>query len=167
MIHLILWMLLLLCALASLSLIFKVVGATVGTHYNIAFLIYSFAFFQLGLPGVMLVVLVSNILEWVWHKYPWYIQSFNIGQYLIALTGMNLVFNTLNPGFILVGWTNILAAIAGMITFTLLNHFLVGMVLWFVRQESLAKSGVMAIFPLVLDFTFWVIGASAALIWNI
>ena len=54
-----------------------------------------------------------------------------------------------------------------MMVFTLINHFLVGMVLWFVRQESLAKSGVMKFFPLMLDFTFWAIGASAALIWRI
>ena len=67
-------MLLLLCALASLSLIFKVVGATEGTHYQVVFLIYSFAFFQLGLPETLVVMLVSNIAQWVWHKDPWYIQ---------------------------------------------------------------------------------------------
>ena len=80
---------------------------------------------------------------------------------------MSLVYNILTIGFVAAGWINILAAITGMMVFTLINHFLVGMVLWFVRQESLAKSGVMEFFPLMLDFTFWVIGASAALIWRI
>ncbi len=162
-----LWMMLLLCALAAFSLVFKVVGATAGTHYNVAFLFYSFAFFQLGFPEALVVILVSNIAEWIKHRHPWYIGSFNIGQYSISLAGMSLIYNMLTPGFVVAGWVNILAAIAGMMAFTLINHFLVGLVLWFVRQESLTKSGVMDIFPLVLDFTFWVIGASASLVWSI
>jgi diguanylate cyclase (GGDEF)-like protein/putative nucleotidyltransferase with HDIG domain len=160
------WMLLILCLLGSLSLIFKVVGATEGTHYNVAFLIYSFAFFHLGYPEALVVILVSNIAEWIRHKHPWYIANFNIGQYAVSLAGMSLVYNLLISGFIDAGWFQILAALGGMMTFTLINHLFVGIVLWFVRQESLAKSGVMKPFPLVLDFTFWVIGASAALIWN-
>jgi len=159
-------MLLILCVLASLAMIFKVVGATERSHYNIAFLVFSFAFFQLGLPGALLVVLVANIMEWVFHKYEWYITSFNIGQYLISLVVMGLVYNVLNPDFILIGWASILSAVAAMMVFTLVNHFLVGVVLWAARQENLKQSGVMEFFSLALDFTFWVIGASAALIWN-
>jgi diguanylate cyclase (GGDEF)-like protein/putative nucleotidyltransferase with HDIG domain len=161
------WMLFFLSALGSLSLIFKVIGATEASHYNITFLVYSFTYFQLGLPATMLVVLVSNLLEWIWHKYPWYIQSFNIGQYLIALVGMDLVYSSLNPDHVLATWTDILAGIAGMAAFTLINHFLVGIVLWVARQEPLSKSGVMKTFPLVLDFTFWSLGAGAALVWYI
>jgi diguanylate cyclase (GGDEF)-like protein len=162
-----LWMLLLLCALGSLALIFKVVGATEGTHYQVAFLVYSFAFFHLGFPEALVVVLVSNLVEWVWHKYPWYIQSFNIGQYTISLAGMHLVYGILTSGYISLGWINILAAIAGMLTFTIINHLLVGIALWYVHQESFSESGVMNIFSLVLDFTFWAIGANAALLWNV
>jgi diguanylate cyclase (GGDEF)-like protein/putative nucleotidyltransferase with HDIG domain len=161
-----LWMLFILCILASLAMIFKVVGATERSHYNIAFLVYSFAFFQLGLPGAMLVIVVSNVVEWIYHRYTWYITAFNIAQYLISLVGMGLVYNLLNPNLILEGWLSIIAAIAAMVAFTLINHFLVGLVLWAARQENFEESGVMNLFPLALDFTFWVIGASAALVWN-
>jgi len=161
-----LWMLLILCILASLAMIFNVIGATERSHYNIAFLIYSFAFFQIGLPGTMLILLVSNLLEWIFHKYKWYITLFNIGQYLISLAGMGLVYRALNPDFSLVGWTSILSAITAMMVFTLINHFLVGLVVWAARNENLKQSGVMDYFSLVLDFTFWIIGASAALVWS-
>jgi hypothetical protein len=50
-----------LCALASLSLIFKVVGTTERSHYNYSFLIYGFTLVLLGLPETLVVIL---ILTW-------------------------------------------------------------------------------------------------------
>ena len=58
------WQLLILGALASLSLILKVQGTTERSHYNISFLVYAFTFVLLGVPAAMFVILFSNLVEW-------------------------------------------------------------------------------------------------------
>ena len=60
---------------------------------------YGFAFIALGPGTALFVVVVSHLVEWIWHKYPWYIQTFNIGSHVICpcyLAG--LVFGTVQPG---------------------------------------------------------------------
>ena len=69
------WMLLVLIAGASISLILKVEGATERSHYNISFLFYAFTFVLFGPYETVLVILVSNVVDWAWHKYQWYIQA--------------------------------------------------------------------------------------------
>src|SRR6185436_9445987 len=49
------WLLVILCVLASLALVFKVVGATSNSHYAFSFLIYGFSFIALGLPSTLIV----------------------------------------------------------------------------------------------------------------
>ncbi len=91
------WMLLVLMAGASISLILKVEGATERSHYNISFLIYAFTFVLFGPDATVLVILVSNLIDWAWHKYLWYIQLFNISTYIIAIQAAGLVYLGINP----------------------------------------------------------------------
>jgi uncharacterized membrane protein len=65
------WLMILLSALASLALIFKVEGSTNHSHYNISFLVYAFSFLELGVEKTILVIVLSNLAEWAWYKYPW------------------------------------------------------------------------------------------------
>jgi diguanylate cyclase (GGDEF)-like protein/putative nucleotidyltransferase with HDIG domain len=54
-----------------------------------------------------------------------------------------------------------------MAVFTLLNHLMIGLVVWFARGENFSKSGVFDILPLMIDFTLLCMGAATALIWLI
>ena len=92
------WMLLILTVLATLALILKVEGSTNRSHYNFSFLVYSFTFVLMGTPEAMLVIMISNVVEWIWHKYPWYIQSFNITCFVISLQCADLIYQLTNPG---------------------------------------------------------------------
>ena len=65
-----------LCTLASLSLIIKVEGATSRSHYTFSFIFYGFAFIHLGVAGAVIVIIVSNIVEWLVNRPAWYISAF-------------------------------------------------------------------------------------------
>ncbi len=158
---------LVMAGIASLALIFKVVGTTNRSHYNISFLIYAASFFLLGTPETIVVILISNLVEWVWHKYPWYIQSFNIGCYIITIHITSLVFNWANPDKILFTWLGALTMLVAMITFTMVNHLMVGMIVWLARGENFKQSGVFDSLPLMIDFTLLSMGAGVALIWTL
>lgn len=161
------WEILGLGLLASLTLILKVIGATDRSHYNISFLIYAFTFVLLGTPAAMLVILISNLIEWAWHKYTWYIQCFNIGSYLITIQITGWVYQSFNLGLDGFSFYSILAQLSAVTVFTLVNHLLVGIVLWVARGENLAKSGIFDFLPLMIDFTLLSMGTSAALVWQV
>ncbi|HSF80667.1 MAG TPA: diguanylate cyclase, partial [Anaerolineales bacterium] len=159
------WMVLALAGVASLSLIFKVIGSTERSHYNISFLIYAFTFIMFGPEASIWVILLSNVVEWAWHRYAWYIQCFNISTYVIATYFGGVVYQWILLGDSLQSLTGVLAILSAMGAFTLLNHLLVGMALWLARGENLSKSGVFEFFPLMLDFTLLCMGAGTALVW--
>jgi diguanylate cyclase (GGDEF)-like protein/putative nucleotidyltransferase with HDIG domain len=161
------WHLLALGALASLSLILKVQGTTERSHYNISFLVYAFTFVLLGVPAAMFVILFSNLVEWAWHKYPWYIQSFNIANYMIAIQFASWVYLAINPAQGVYNFIGVIGLLAAMAAFTLLNHLLIGLVVWLARGENFAKSGIFDILPLMIDFTLMCMGALAAILWVI
>ncbi|MCK6585924.1 MAG: hypothetical protein L6Q49_22690, partial [Anaerolineales bacterium] len=62
----------LLAALGAVAQTLKIEGPTNRTNYSIAWFLYGFTFIVLGLPAAILVILVSHLVEWAWHKYPWY-----------------------------------------------------------------------------------------------
>lgn len=160
-------LILILSALASLSLIFKVLGATKRTHYNISYLIYSFTFIVLGVPSTFIVIIVSNVVEWAYHKYPWYIQSFNITSYIIAIGISGVVLDLFQTDHDLFTFWSLVGVLLSIATFTFVNHLTVGLVIWLARGENLSQSGVMERFSLLLDYSLLVIGAGGAFIFTL
>ena len=160
-----LWVTVILCLLASLALILKVEGPTNRSHYTFSFLVYGFSFTFLGIPETILVILVSNLAEWVWNRPPWYIQVFNASCYMIVLHAAGLVYGWINPENSLVSWQAVVAIAVSMGIFNLLNHLMVGIVLWLARGENFRRSGIFDFFPLVLDLTLLYFGASLSFVW--
>ncbi len=76
--------LLVLAILGSLALIFNVRGTTDNTHYNISLLVFSFTLFYLGIPEIVLIIAIAHLAEWPVGKWAWFIQLFNLGQYIIT-----------------------------------------------------------------------------------
>ncbi len=159
------WALLALSSLASASLFFKVEGTTNRSHYNISFLIYGFTLALLGVEACIVVIVTSHLVDWVWNKYPWYIQGFNIASYIIVAFLTGLLYQFINPTLSLVSLEGVLGIIASLAFFTLLNHLLVALVVWLAQGENFSKSGLLDVLPLMIDFTLLCMGAGTALIW--
>jgi hypothetical protein len=155
----------LLAALAVVAQVIKVEGPNDKTNYNIAWFVYGFTFIALGVPSALFVILIAHLVEWAWHKYPWFIQSFNIAVYAIVVFLAGLVYTAINPGEAALDWQGASAMVAAFLVFVLGNHLLVGLVIQLARGQSLTESGVLGSFTLFLDFTVLSMGAVTALIW--
>ncbi len=155
-----------LVVLGAAAQTYKVEGPNDQTNYNIAWFVYGFTFIALGTPAAVIVILVSHLVEWAWHKYPWFIQSFNIGAHVIPAVLAGLIYAMVNPGAQPLDLTGALGLAAALLVFVLGNHFLVGLVIKLARGQSFAESGVFAFFTLFLDFTLLSMGAVTAFIWS-
>jgi diguanylate cyclase (GGDEF)-like protein/putative nucleotidyltransferase with HDIG domain len=155
-----------LCILGSILHILKVEGATSRSHYTFSFLIFGFAILFLEPPLALIVIIVSNLAEWLWNRPAWFIQLFNISCYVISAQVAILVYQTLNAQGRFNSWEVIVAITMAMIAFTLVNHMLVGVILWLARGESFKQSGIFDPLPLFIDLTMLTLGASLVLIWN-
>lgn len=161
------WIILGLSGLASVTFFFKVEGTTNRSHYNISFLVYGFTFAFLGPEACIVVIIISNLVDWAWHKYAWYIQGFNIASFIIVAYLSGLLYKFINPEMSLRSLEGILAIMASLAFFTLLNHLLIGLVVWFARGENFSKSGIFDTLPLMIDYTLLCMGAATALIWSL
>jgi hypothetical protein len=88
-------------------------------------------------------------------------------MYAIALAAANLAFQWLTPEQGTVTIASTAAILAAILAFTLINHLMVGLVIWLARGENLAESGVFEFLTLIIDFTMLGLGAAAALVWRI
>ncbi len=161
----IVWEMFVLAAIASAALILKVQGATETSHYNISFLVFGFSFIFLGTPATLGVILIANLIEWLRHRYVWYIQCFNIATYLIALTAAGGIFYLLSPENDLSSIFGVLAIMVSMAVFTLINHLMIGLVIWLARGQNFRQSGVFNTLPLMIDFTMLIMGTTLGWIW--
>ena len=159
-------MLVILCILASLALIIKVEGATNRSHYSFSFIIYGFSFAYLGVPQTAIVVLASSLVEFLVNRPPWFIQIFNAACYIIVINAAGFVLNMTFYIPLPEAPANILAITFGMVTFTLLNHLIIGIIVWMARGENFKQSGIFDPLPLIIDLTLLSLGAMLVLVWR-
>jgi diguanylate cyclase (GGDEF)-like protein/putative nucleotidyltransferase with HDIG domain len=156
-----------LTVLGSVSLLYKVIGSTDRSHYNISFLIYAFALVNVGVEGTIVVIVISNLVEWAVHKYAWYIQVFNITSFIIAIVLAGNALHLFDPVVELSSLWAVPAVLAAILIFNLANHLMIGIVLFLARDENFIKSGVFDWFPLALDFSLLSMGGVLAFIWAV
>jgi hypothetical protein len=155
-----------LAALGAVAQTLKLEGPDARTNYSIAWFVYGFAFLVLNPLSALFVVVIAHLVEWAWHKYPWYIQSFNIGAHVIPLFVAGLLFELLDQGGQVLDLNTALGIALASLTFVLGNHLMVGWVVKLARGRSFAESGVLGTFTLFLDFTVLSMGAVTALLWR-
>jgi len=155
-----------LAVLGAVAQTLKVEGPNDKTNYSIAWFVYGFAFITYGPGAAVFVIVISHLAEWAWHKYPWYIQSFNIGSHVIPIYLAGLVFETVSQGTKVLDLNGAMGMAAANLVFVFGNHFLVGVVVKLARRQSFAESGVFGSLTLFLDFTVLSMGAVTALIWS-
>ena len=152
--------------LGALAQIFKVEGTTERSSYNISWVVYGFTFLVLGAPGLIFVILLSHIVEWAKHRYPWFIQSFNITQFAVSAMAAKFIGDGVRSA-VASPLADTLAVLASIAAFTLVNHLMVGFVVQLARRQSFRESGVLDRLPLAIDFTLFGIGVTSALLWAI
>jgi hypothetical protein len=154
-----------LAILGAVAQTLKVEGPNDKTNYSIAWFVYGFAFIAYGPPAAIFVIVIAHLVEWVWHKYPWFIQSFNIGNHVFSVFLAGLVYQFVSQGAAVSSINGAIAMILANLVFVFGNHFLVGLVVKLARGQSFAKSGVFGFMTLFLDFTILSMGGIAALLW--
>lgn len=161
-----LW-LLALAGIAAVTQVLKVEGATEKSSYNISWLLYGFTFVLMGTPEALLVILIAHIVEWVWHKYPWYVQALNIASYALAISAAGMIYELINPGMVPLTLLGTIGILIAFVVFTYLNHLTIGLFIWLGRGQSFAKSGLFGLLTLMIDFTLMGLGAAMGMVWSV
>jgi diguanylate cyclase (GGDEF)-like protein/putative nucleotidyltransferase with HDIG domain len=152
-------------ALAAACQIWKVEGTTAKTSYNVALVIYGFTLVVLGPVPAILVSLFASAVEWVKHRYPWYIQTFNIFCLVVNLAASGAVYIIILGGSNPVSARGALGLLTSAFCFVFLNHLMVGFVILFARKEPFSQSGVFSKSSLLIDYSLFAIGSITALLW--
>jgi signal transduction histidine kinase len=121
------------------------------------------------LPPQLVVALCvgQHLAEWMRQRYAWYIQTFNIANYtLSALAASSVVHGVarlLKPES---ANDFIAAGIAGAVTFVVVNHALLALMLDLARGHSLRAGGLFSLDSLVTDVGLAGLGVAVALAWH-
>jgi diguanylate cyclase (GGDEF)-like protein len=161
-----------LIVLATLAQIFKAEGPN-----HIAFFatpVFLFAGVLLLPPlGFVLLVVIPHLVDWLKarmenseHLHAWYIQPFNIAKHIIAGSAAQWVYAGAKPYTTLFFITSsIFAIMATLITYLLIDEFLLGQVLVLARSVSWSDSGVLTFENLLPEFVMLCVGASVGMLW--
>jgi hypothetical protein len=155
-----------LSALGALAQTLKVAGPNDRTNYSIAWFVYGLAFLVLDPASALCVVVIAHLVEWGWHRYPWYIQAFNIGNHVISIYLAGLAFSFLRLGSRSLDLGGSLGLAFANLIFVFANHYLVGLVIKLARGQSFAESGVFEFLTLSLDFANLSLGTATAFAWS-
>ncbi|MEZ4727282.1 MAG: diguanylate cyclase [Caldilineaceae bacterium] len=150
---------------AAVTHTLKVEGATARSSYQISWIAYGASFVLLTPSEALLVLLVAHVAEWLWHRLEWYITLFNVNAFGIVASASIFVWQIISNGNSPLAPISALGFLTTAATFTMLNHLLVGLVIWVARGESLMRSGVFHLLTLMIDFVSFGMGIASGLIW--
>lgn len=155
------------CILATILQVLKTEGATSRASFNLSWIVYAAVFVQYGMSAAFVVIVAAHLAEWVWYRYPWYVQSFNIASFAIVVSAAGLVTRWSLEEFGLTGFMQVVATMAALAVFTLGNHMLVGQAIRLDRGAETPASFVFSRQTLTLDFGLLCLGAGAAFLWTL
>jgi diguanylate cyclase (GGDEF)-like protein/putative nucleotidyltransferase with HDIG domain len=129
----------------------------------------------LDAPFFATLVIVPHLVEWIRKRLAkspmlrqWYIQPFNIATHLIAGFAAHWLLVTLTPGALtFITPLAVLAVTLSALTYVLINHLLIGLVLLLARGVSLRDSGVFALSNLLSDLIQLALGYVVAVVWQL
>ncbi len=153
--------------LAALAQFASVQGSTTKSSYDLALLVYGFVLLVEGPGAAIIVSTLACILDWVWHRPPWYVQSFNICALALALSIGGAIYGWVAPGAGSGGLLVALGVVGAVVAVVVLNHALVGVAVALAQGEGLAESGIFSVLTVAIDVALVGAGMAAALIWSI
>jgi diguanylate cyclase (GGDEF)-like protein/putative nucleotidyltransferase with HDIG domain len=160
------WVLIVCLVLGAITQVKKIEGTTARSSYSISWMIFGFAILNLGVPGALLIILVSHVVEWIVHGYPWYIPLFNIANYAIAALCSGFLYEFIHSSIAISALVDVFGIVFAMAVFTLLNHLLVGIVINFARGQNFSESGIFGSLTLIIDYTLLCLGGLSAILFE-
>jgi diguanylate cyclase (GGDEF)-like protein/putative nucleotidyltransferase with HDIG domain len=157
--------LLLLSIFAAVTHTLKVEGATARSSYQISWIAYGASFVLLTPAETMVVLVAAHVAEWFWHRSLWYIALFNLTAFGIIAAIATLLWQTISAGSAPFTPISAGAFLAAAALFTVMNHLMVGLVIWLARGENLMRSGVFNTLTLMIDFVSFGMGIATGLVW--
>ncbi|MCX8032203.1 MAG: GGDEF domain-containing protein [Thermoleophilia bacterium] len=151
--------------IAAVCQLQKAEGKTARTSYDLGLAAFSFALLALGLGSAIFVALFACLVDWIWHRYPWHIQTFNTFSLIVGLSAAAATYGAILGESEQASAQGALALAAATACFVVLNHLMVGLAVSLGKKEPLAKSGVFARSGLLIDAGLFITGAAAALLW--
>jgi diguanylate cyclase (GGDEF)-like protein len=148
-------------AAVSIAQLFVVITPR-NQSYHVAIALLLPAVLLLPWQLAVLVPLVQHLPEWVKVRYPWYIQSFNIGNYTLAVLAAWLVANEILATALPAEPRWALAGLLAAVTFVVVNHFLLAAMLRFARGHSLRATGLFGPDSLSTDLVLAMLGIPVA-----
>jgi len=158
-------LLIILSIFAGITHTLKVEGATARSSYQISWIAYGASFVLLTPSETMIVLIVAHAAEWFWHRSPWYIALFNLTAFGIVATVASLIWQLISGDSTPFTPISALAFLIAAAGFTVMNHLMVGLVIWLARGENLMRSGVFNLLTLMIDFISFGMGIASGLIW--
>ena len=152
---------------AAVAQLFPVVGPR-NEAYQLTF-VFVFAGLLLLPPGALaLLIVIALIPEWIKTRKPWYIQSFNVGNFLIDALVARALFVAVGgvPGDSLWRPSALLAAVLAAALLTLLNRLLLATVLRLARGHSWREAGLFEPSNFLIDGALACVGIIVGLLWQ-
>lgn len=153
-------LLLLLCA--TIAQQFKVKSPKHQSYYTTT--VFFFAAATLLHPGyVIVIILAAHAMEWLRVRTRWYIQAFNVANFLLCSMAAGAIFGLRqsNHGN---GSAVLFAVLAGL-AFVGLNHLLTALVITWARGVPISRAGTMDWENLGTDLALMSVGALGSLLW--
>ena len=149
---------------ASIAQQFKVKSPKHQSYYTTT--IFFFAAAILLQPAyAIIIILAAHAVESLRERYRWYIQAFNVANFVLCAIAAGAVFGIgqsgQNAGSAMAA---LFAALAGL-TFVALNHLLTALVIMWARGVPITRAGTMDWENLGTDIALMSVGALASLLW--
>ena len=107
-------------------------------------------------PLLVLMCVVQHIPDWVRHRYRWYIQTFNISNYVVSALTASWVAHAANSLLLVVG------GFAATLTFLVVNRVLLAAMLQAARRLSPRQTGLFTLEDFWIDFSLGAMGVALA-----
>jgi len=115
---------------------------------------------------VVLVALGQHVPEWIRHRYPWFIQTFNTANVVLSGLAAWAMRDALERG----GWhvagstaaSAVAVAVTAIAAYVVVNHTLLARMLWLARGHDSASSGLFSLDGLLADGAVASVGIGVA-----
>jgi diguanylate cyclase (GGDEF)-like protein len=134
-------------------------------HVGLAFTVAG----ALVLPPrlIVLMCVVQHASDWAKERYPWYIQVFNISNYVLGALAAHEATKLAATNLDASESTALLAGVGGCLAFVAVNHVLLAQMLLLGRGRSYGESGLFGFESLLSDFVLALFGLTVAILWKL
>jgi diguanylate cyclase (GGDEF)-like protein len=116
---------------------------------------------------IVAMCLAQHAFDWAKERYAWYIQIFNIANYLLAALAAHYVASLGTDAGVSANLPGAAIGVAACAAFVLTNHALLAQMLNLARGWSLRESGLFKGETLATDFVLALFGLSVAIFWRL